>query len=370
VAQPRAVTEVRDIAVDVLAGQVVLGALEGHELPERTRAWLAAGHLGGVTLFGRNVADPFQVAALNRAIVAAAPPGLPALIAVDQEGGRVARLKAPVIELPPMRRLGALGDATLTERAARVLGTELAALGFNLDFAPVCDVDSSPDNPVIGDRSFARGPAEVGVHAVAFARGLRAAGLLACAKHFPGHGDTRSDSHLELPVLPHDRARLDAVELPPFRAAVEGGVEAVMTAHVVCQGVDPDRPATLSARLLSILKEEMHFGGLLVSDDLNMKAIRLPVGEAAVAAIAAGCDAVLVCRDDDRMDEARRAIEAEARQSAVFLARLRDAVQRGLRIRRGAVSAPVPDDAALRAIFESAEHRALAVTLVERLQST
>ena len=360
--------DVRDIAIDVLAGQVVVGALEGHELPERTRAWLAAGHLGGVTLFGRNVRDTVQVAALNRSIVAATPPELPPLIAVDQEGGRVARIKAPLIELPPMRRLGALGDTALTEQVARVLGAELAAIGFNLDFAPVCDVDSNPDNPVIGDRSFSREPAEVAAHVVAFARGLRAAGVLACAKHFPGHGDTKSDSHLELPVLSHDRARLDAVELPPFRAAVQAGVDVVMTAHVVCQGVDPDRPATLSARLLSILKEEMGFAGLLVSDDLNMKAIRTPVGEAAVGAIVAGCDAVLVCRDDDRMDEARRAVEAEARRSPVFLERLRDAVARGLSVRRAAVAAPAADDAALRAVLESTAHRALATTLAKRLQ--
>lgn len=355
------------LPLDVLAGQVVLGAFEGPSLPEATRAWLAAGHLGGVTLFGRNVERPKQVAALCRAIVAAAPRELPPVVAVDQEGGRVARLKAPILALPPMRALGALDDPALTERAGRVLGAELAALGLNLDFAPVCDVDSNPDNPVIGDRAFARGPAAVATHAVAFARGLRAAGVLPCAKHFPGHGDTTTDSHLELPVLPHDRARLDAVELPPFRAAVEAGVEVVMTAHVVCRGVDPERPATLSPKLLAILKDEMGFGGLLVSDDLNMKAIGLPVGEAAVQAIAAGCDAVLVCRHDDRMDEARRALEDEARRSPAFRARLEDAVTRGLAVRRAAPPTPAADDAALARVLDAPEHHALAAELAERL---
>lgn len=358
--------DTRDIAIDVLAGQVVLGGLEGLVLPEATRAWLAAGHLGGVTLFARNVAEPAQVAALCRAIAAAAPRELPPVIAVDQEGGRVARLGAPVLELPAMRRLGALDDPALTERAARALGDELAALGFNLDFAPVCDVDSNPANPVIGDRSFAPTPEAVAVHAVAFARGLRAAGVLACAKHFPGHGDTTTDSHLELPVLPHDRARLDAVELPPFRAAVAAGVDVVMTAHVVCRGVDAERPATLSPKLLGILKQEMGFRGMLVSDDLNMKAIGISVGDAAVQAIAAGCDAVLVCRHDSFMDEARRSLEAEARRSPAFLARLHDAVARGLAVRRAAPPAPVTD-AALARVLDSPEHRALAAELAERL---
>lgn len=365
-AQRAPVVEVRDMAVDVLAGQVVIGALEGEVLPEVTRAWLAEGRLGGVTLFGRNVRGPAQVASLCRAIVAAAPADLPPVIAVDQEGGRVARMKAPVLELPPMRRLGVIDDPDLTLRAGRVLGRELAALGFNLDFAPVCDVDSNPDNPVIGDRAFARDPERVAAHAVAFARGLREGGVLACAKHFPGHGDTTTDSHTELPVLGHDRARLDAVELPPFRAAVEAGVDVVMTAHVVCRGVDADRPATLSPPLLAILKDEMRFGGMLVSDDLNMKAIRpLSVGEAAVRAVAAGCDAVLVCRHDERIDEARQALADEARRSPAFLARLRDAVDRCLRVRRAAPPAPAPDDATLTALLGSVEHRTLAAELAE-----
>lgn len=355
------------MAVDVLAGQVVLGAFEGTTLPARTRDWLAAGHLGGVTLFARNVATPSEVAALCRAITAAAPSGMPPVIAVDQEGGRVARLEAPVLALPPMRAIGAIDDVELTERAGRVLGAELAALGMNFDFAPVCDVDSNPANPVIGDRSFGSSPAAVARHAVAFARGLRAAGVLACAKHFPGHGDTTTDSHLELPVLAHDRARLDAVELPPFHAAVEAGIDVVMTAHVVCRGVDPERPATLSPKILSILRDEMGFRGMVVSDDLNMKAIGVPVGEAAIAAVAAGCDAVLVCREDDRMDEARRALEAEARRSAAFRARLEDAVKRGLAVRLAAPPRPVRDDAAVAAALDSPEHRALAAELAERL---
>jgi beta-N-acetylhexosaminidase len=167
--------------------------------------------------------------------------------------------------------------------------------------------------------------------------------------------------------LPHDRARLDAVELPPFRAAVAAGIDVVMTAHVVCRGVDPERPATLSPKLLAILRDEMRFGGMLVSDDLEMKAIGIPVGDAAVQAVAAGCDAVLVCRHDQHMEEARRALEAEARRTPAFLSRLEDAVARGVAVRRAAPPAPAPDDAALARVLDAPEHHALAAELAARL---
>src|SRR5262249_47601889 len=212
----------------------------------------------------------------------------PPLIGVDQEGGRVMRLPAPALALPPMRELGSAGDLSLVRRAARAVAAELRAIGFTMNFAPVLDVDSNPANPIIGDRAFGHDPRSVMRAGVAFLQGLQDKGVLACGKHFPGHGDTDVDSHLDLPVVRHDRKRLDASELPPFRAASGAGVAALMTAHLVCEALDPGIPATFSRAICgSLLRAEIGFEGLLVSDDLEMNAIaaRWPVEEAAVESV-------------------------------------------------------------------------------------
>lgn len=339
-----------------LAGAVLVGGFDGTVLPDETRARLSAGHLAGVIAFRRNLVlrdgavDLDALCALTRAVAdAPSPQGLRPVFAIDQEGGRVARLGSPFLRLPPMRRLGRAGDLGLTERCGAALGAELYALGVTLDFAPVCDVDSNPDNPVIGDRAFSDAPEAVSAHAVAFLRGMQSAGVAACAKHFPGHGDTSTDSHLTLPVLPHARERLDAVELAPFRAAFAAGVATVMTAHVRFDALDPDVPATLSPKVIAgLLRGELAAGRddlVIVSDDLLMRAVAdtWDVAEAAVAAVAAGCDLVLVCADPVAQVRARRALAARAGADAGFAARLGDAARRvdGLRARYSGGAATV-----------------------------
>lgn len=317
-----------------LAGRVLCAGFPGRELPRALRERLADDALGGVILFKRNLGTMEEVAALVADVVAASGPKSP-LVAIDQEGGRVARLGAPVVKLPPMRRVGERGDPALTERCGRVLGAQLAALGINVDFAPVLDVDTNPDNPVIGDRSFGRDADTVIAHALAFARGLGASGVASCGKHFPGHGDTDLDSHFALPRIPHDRARLDAVELAPFRAA-RGLVPSVMTAHVVFDALDPGVPATLSRRVITgLLREELGYDGVIVSDDLEMKAVfdRWPVAESSVRAIEAGCDLLLVCSRLELVEEAAAALVARASQDAAFAHRLGEAAARVDRLR-------------------------------------
>ncbi len=355
----------RELTIEEAAGQVLVAGFPGTAPPEALIEATRRGELGGIVLFKRNLGAMDEVAALVAAFAGAAPAALPPLVAVDQEGGRVARLGAPLVRLPPMRRLGEVDDPALTRRAGRVLGAQLGALGFNCDFAPVLDVDTNPDNPVIGDRAFGREPGRVIRHGLAFADGLADAGLLACGKHFPGHGDTDLDSHLALPRLSHGPERLDRVELAPFRAAV-GRVPMLMTAHVVFDTLDPTMPATLSPRVVSgLLREEIGYAGVVVSDDLEMRAVSdgWGVPGSAVLAIDAGCDALLVCSDVEALFEAHRALAARAARDEAFAERLRAAAARFVGLRAGSPPLPVTDPDALRARLETEAARALAEEL-------
>jgi beta-N-acetylhexosaminidase len=255
--------------------------------------------LAGAILFARNIVSAKQTADLTRDLQAAARASgsLPLIIAMDQEGGNVTRLPSWGTTIPSAMAFGAAGDPALTERMYRVTGTELAALGVTLDLAPVADVNNNAANPVIGVRSFGEDPIAVGRHVAAAIRGLHAAGIGATAKHFPGHGDTDVDSHLDMPVATHDPARLHAIELEPFQDAARAGVDAIMTAHIALPSADPSGvPATLSRTVLTgILRGEFGFSGVICTDCMEMKAVadRYPSGEAAVMAVGAGADLVL-----------------------------------------------------------------------------
>ncbi len=331
-----------------LCGQLIVGGFSGETLPDSYRDALAAGERGGAILFRRNIRSLDQTASLCDAITRAGGSGAtaPPFVAVDQEGGRVSRLPAPFTVLPPMRTLGEIDDIALTAHAGKVIANELGALGFNLNFAPVMDVDSNPKNPIIGDRAFGRDARTVMRHGVAFLRGLQDGGVLACAKHFPGHGDTSLDSHLELPTVDCDEARLMQTEIPPFRAASGAGVAAMMTAHVVYPALDPDVPATFSRTICSsLLRRQMAFEGVLFSDDLEMGAIanHHGVGHAAVEAIWAGCDVLLICKDESLQDQALKALVDKAQGNSAFRERCEQAVQRSLRVRRLTTRAPAND---------------------------
>ncbi|WP_295884229.1 beta-N-acetylhexosaminidase [uncultured Thiohalocapsa sp.] len=262
-------------------------------LAETVRRWRPAGFI----LFRRNIAAPEQVARLCRDLRRLYPADDPPLISVDQEGGRVARLRAPFTELPAARVLGRLyarsGSLALVQQAAAVTAAELTAVGINFNFAPVLDVDSNPDNPIIGDRAYGGTPELVSAVARAVVAAYQAQGLMACGKHFPGHGDTDVDSHVGLPVVNRDRESLEDIELPPFRDAAGAGVAAMMTAHVLYPALDPDWPATLSRSILTgLLREEMGFDGLIVTDNMEMRGVwgRWPPAELARRAVGAGCD--------------------------------------------------------------------------------
>ncbi len=298
-------------------GRLLVG-FPGLTLPSGVLALAARGALAGVVLFRRNIDSDEQLHELVASIHAAFAGQATPILAVDQEGGRVQRLiepKVSVAPIPAMRGLGDYLDNRGFEELGAMVGFDLARFGLNLDFAPVLDVDTNPNNPIIGDRAFGRVPEEVAARALAFARGLERSGVLWCGKHFPGHGDTHLDSHLALPSLDHEWARLEAVELLPFRAAVAAGAPMLMTAHIVYTALDAERPATLSARVVPrVLRGELGFDGVVVSDDLEMQAIRdhFDVVQIASGIDAADVDLALVCSDLDLAAELAARLEPKA----------------------------------------------------------
>jgi beta-N-acetylhexosaminidase len=280
-------------------GQLVVAGFGGYTVSAELRSLAREWDLGGVILFGRNIEAPEQVAELAFEIQELVH-DVPLWVSVDQEGGRVARLRAPFTEWPPMAGLGRCGDSELAERFAAAMADELSAVGVTLDFAPVMDVHNAAADRVIGDRALSADPDEVGRLGGVIIETLQRNGVAACAKHFPGHGETPVDSHHELPVVDHPPERLREHEMAPFRAAIAAGVAAVMTAHVLYPALDSEQPATLSRAIIEdLLRGELGHHGLVVTDDLDMRAITgsHTVEHAAVRALNAGCDTLLMCGD-------------------------------------------------------------------------
>ena len=354
-------------------GQLVVAGFAGVSLPVELRAIGREFDLGGVILFARNVEAPLQVAEVAYDVkqLAAVPPW----VSVDQEGGRVQRLRAPFTEWPPLASLGRCGDANLVERFGRALARELRSVGITLDYAPVLDVHTNAANPVIGDRALSEDPAEVARLGAVLIRALETEGVAACGKHFPGHGDTSLDSHLELPVVEHEPARLQEVELRPFRAAIAAGVAAIMTAHVRYPALDEAAPATLSRAVVTgLLRDELGYDGLVVTDDMAMGAIakHQAPAPAAVEAVRAGCDLVLLCEPDPAaqvavIEELIHAVE----DGTLAASRVEDALGRQRRARerflRGDESWRPPPPARLDAVVGCAEHQDIAGLMREPL---
>ncbi len=317
---------------DLPLGRLFMFGFEGFSLPRQARDILEKDQALGAILFKRNIRSREQVYDLNRSI--------PGLVSVDQEGGRVARLKGLCTDIPPMREIGqaARRDSELPYQIGYSMGLELKELGFDLDFAPVMDIDTNPNNPIIGDRSFSRDPDEVARFGSRFIKGLQAAGILACAKHFPGHGDTDTDSHLDLPVITHGKDRIAHIELHPFRAAIQAGVASIMTAHILVPALDPVYPATLSHSILTgLLREKLGYEGVVVSDDLEMHAVadRYSIRELVRLGLLAGVDLFLVCKELDKTREAINAAHDLVDQGEVPKKRVLEALGRVAKLKIG-----------------------------------
>ncbi|MEU6478369.1 glycoside hydrolase family 3 protein [Streptomyces sp. NPDC047017] len=325
--------------------------------------------LASVGLFGRNIASPEQLAALTAQLRAERED---VLVAIDEEGGDVTRLEVRTgSSFPGNHALGAVDDTALTEDVARELGRRLAACGVNFNWAPSADVNSNPDNPVIGVRSFGAATDLVARHTAAYVTGLQSAGVAACTKHFPGHGDTAVDSHHALPRIDVDTDVLEGRELAPFRAAIAAGSKAVMSAHILVPALDADLPATLSRRVLTeLLRGELGYQGLIVTDGMEMRAIADTYGieRGSVLAIAAGADAICVgggLADDETVRGLRDALVAAVRSGELPEERLADAAARVRALTRWTTTAAPAADGADPEVGLRAARRALRATVAD-----
>jgi beta-N-acetylhexosaminidase len=345
------------------AARRFLVGFEGTTLPVQVRQWLGE-KIAGVALYPRNFTSVEELVSQCAEIQSAAKG--PVLIGIDQEGGTRFSLPPPFTQWPSPSELGNLGDANAVKHLARTIGHELAAVGCNMDFAPMLDLHVNAASPVTQVRSFGSDPALVGRMGAAFLQGLESAGVLGCAKHFPGHGDAQVDPHEDLPVFHGTAESLAHTDLVPFAAAIAAGAPTIMTAHILLPKIDDANPASLSRKILAgILRDEMHFGELILADDLGMGAIarRHSPGEAAVATFAAGADIAMLCHDVSKvapaMNETIRALEegelsveeweAAGQRIEKTLARVSHAARPNLKI------------------IGCAEHRALAENLRERI---
>ena len=342
-----------------------MAGFPGHTVPPELRSLAREFDLGGVVLFARNVDEPEQVADISRQAREMAEE-LPLWVSVDQEGGRVARLKGPFTRWPAMATLGRSGDDGLAARFAAALAAELTAVGISLDYTPVLDILTNPSNPAIGDRALADRAEDVARLGRVIVETLQGAGIAACGKHFPGHGDTSLDSHHDLPLVEHPPDRLRRVEMVPFRTAIEAGVAGIMTAHILIPSLD-DRPATISPAIVSgILKGELGHRGLVFTDDMEMKGISVPRGvpDAAVQAIIAGCDVALLCGPSQETQFATiEGLIRAAEDGSLPLKRIEDALTRQRRVKERFLASPQRkplSGPALRAALGRDEYQAIA----------
>jgi beta-N-acetylhexosaminidase len=351
----------------VAAGELLIVGLPANDIGSEREAldFIEEINPWGVILFARNAPSSEALLSLTARI---AERFAQVAISIDHEGGRVNRLPLPFTRFPPMLACARLADPGVLREIARCQGAELRAAHIDISYAPLLDVHSNPQNPIIGDRAFGCTPEEVIHNALPYAQGLAEAGVIACAKHFPGHGDTLLDSHLDLPRVQHSVDRLRSLEMAPFVAAIRQGIPMIMTAHVLYTALDPELPASLSPVVVTgWLREALGYRGVIVTDDLEMRAVadHFGIGEAAVLAVRAGSDVVLVCNTPDRAREARNALAAAISSGVIGAAAIADAAAR-----RGKLMKRIRKLRALRTGLDTigaVSHRSLASRLAPNL---
>jgi beta-N-acetylhexosaminidase len=334
-------------SIPEMTGQMLMTGFEGTTLTPETEDLIRNHHVGGLILFSRNYENPEQLYTLIQdlqKVAASTSTGLPLFISVDQEGGRVARLTEPFTKYPPLCCLGHAQSESLAYRFGQTLAAELVDVGINMDYAPVLDVHTNPENPIIGDRAIASDPDTVARLANSFIKGFKEKNMIPVGKHFPGHGDTHLDSHLDLPTVTRDAATLEAVELVPFRETIAQGLEVIMTAHVIYTAWDEKNTATFSKTILQdILRQRLGFQGVIMSDDLEMKAVEkyFPFDAFPRMGIEAGLDMFLICNSVEKTKTLHNQLIRDVDDGTIPTAPIQQSVERILRLKKNLASPPL-----------------------------
>ncbi|RAP74296.1 beta-N-acetylhexosaminidase [Paenibacillus montanisoli] len=356
---------VASMSLEEKLGAMIIAGVDGTKASAAARRMIERQHVGGVIFYGNNVKTPQSVAAyVNQLRAWNKSNKSPLLVTVDEEGGRVSRLPG-LVKLPSGRAVGDTGDRSYAEEIGGLLGQASKSMGFNVDFAPVLDINSNPNNPVIGDRSYGATAKVVTSMGVAVMEGLKAEGVIPVVKHFPGHGDTSVDSHLELPVVNKSLAQLKSFEWVPFNSAIEKGADAVMIAHILFPKIDKSVPASLSRTIITDqLRGELGFKGVVMTDDLTMGAIakNYGMGEAAVLTVKAGSDILLVAHKYENVDAILAALMNSVTRGEIAEERIDESVKRILMLKEtyglsDAKTPSVPDLSALNDDIRKAEAR-------------
>lgn len=326
-----------DLSLEEKVGQMIFAGIKGTDITNETKKIISTHQVGGIILFKDNLKNANQSVSLLNAIKQENTNNkVPLFLGVDEEGGRISRLPE-LTKLPTNEELGKRNDISLSYNIGKLLGKELSAFGFNLDFAPVLDINSNPDNPIIGDRSFGTDAELVSELGLQMMKGIQSEQVISVIKHFPGHGDTAVDSHKELPIIQKSLAELHALELIPFKHAVEQGAEVVMVGHILLPKIDSTYPASISERIITdVLREQLGYEGIIITDDMTMKAIlnNLEIGESAVSAVKSGNDIVLVAHNYANVKKAIDSIIKAIEDGEITEQRIDESVKRILSIKK------------------------------------
>ena len=329
--------QLAQMTLEEKVGQLVIVGMDGTELNEKIKNLIQNYHAGGVILYKKNITGSTQLLQLLNQLKSSNNSKIPLFLSLDEEGGPVSRLPDEITKLPSNKIIGEINNENLSYNLGQALALQLKAYGFNLNFTPVLDINSNPQNPVIGDRSFGAGADLVSRLGVATIKGLQDGGVIPVGKHFPGHGDTLVDSHVGLPVVTYDLDRLRNFELLPFQAAIGSGVDAMMVAHILLPKLDDKFPASLSHNIITgLLKEELGFQGLVVTDDLTMGAIvkHYSLAQAAVQAVKADNDLLLVCHDYESQLAVLQALQTAVASGDIPEARIEESVYKILQLKQ------------------------------------
>ena len=320
-------------------GQMVMVGLDSFENNAHSQDLIENYQVGGFVFFEKNIKDAYQLRTLLHSLIEtnAKVNKIPLFLSVDEEGGKISRMPDEFASIPSSGTIGQINNPALSFQVGNLIGDELQLLGFNMNFGPVLDINSNPQNPVIGDRAFGSESALVSKLGIETMKGLQAQNVISVVKHFPGHGDTSVDSHLGLPKVNHDLERLKSFELLPFAEAIDNDVDAIMTGHLLMSQIDPLNPASLSSTVINdLLREQMAYDSVVLTDDLTMGAIseNFEMGEAAVKAIKAGNDIILVCHEYAKEKAALQALQKAVRQGDISEERIDESVYRILKLKQ------------------------------------